>query len=89
MHREREASNMRRTRHTPLTLVMGVGKIPFPETNPKVWIQLGEESHNTNAAILEIVQELKNEMAHLWVDNEMLMQEQEKIMKSLSDSQNQ
>lgn len=65
------------------------GTTSFPETNPEVWVQLGEESCNTNTTILETVQELNNEISRFWVDNERVMQEQGKIMKSLSKRQNQ
>ena len=61
----------------------------FQEANPEVWVQLGEEPHNTNTTILDTVLELKEEMARLHAYNERLMQEQEKIMKCLSDRQNQ
>ena len=37
--------------------------------NPELWVQLGAETRNTNLAILETVQELKNEMARLREDN--------------------
>ena len=37
--------------------------------NPELWVQLGEETRITNLAILETVQELKNEMARLREDN--------------------
>lgn len=53
--------------------VTGVGATTFQETNPIVWVQLGEELQNTNSTILETVQELKAEMARLQVDNERLM----------------
>ena len=53
-----------------------------------MWVQLGEETRSTNLAILETVQELKNEMARLREDNARLTMEQEKIFKSLSDKHN-
>eukprot|EP00253_Pinus_taeda_P018132 PITA_18132 len=59
------------------------------ENNPKLWVQLGEEARVINQAILETVQELKNEMARLREDNARLTMEQERILKSLSDRQNQ
>lgn len=37
----------------------------FEETNPEVWVQLGEESRNTNTTILETIQELNDEVAQL------------------------
>lgn len=52
-------------------------------------MQLGEEPRNTNLTILETIQELKNEMAQLRANNARLALEHEKIMKSLSDKQNQ
>lgn len=59
-----------------------------PRENPELWVQLGEETRSTNLAILETVQELKNEMARLREDNARLTAEQERILKSLSDRQN-
>eukprot|EP00253_Pinus_taeda_P028202 PITA_28202 len=56
--------------------------------NAELWMQLGEETRSTNLAILETVQELKNEMARLRADNARLTMEQERILKSLSDKQN-
>eukprot|EP00253_Pinus_taeda_P018663 PITA_18663 len=79
---------MRRADNTTRRPVMGQG-IPGPENNPELWVQLGEEARVTNQAILEIVQELKNEMARLREDNARLTMEQERILKSLSDRQNQ
>lgn len=52
-------------------------------------MQLGEEARITNQAILETVQELKNEMARLREDNARLTMEQERILKILFDRQNQ
>eukprot|EP00253_Pinus_taeda_P012142 PITA_12142 len=79
---------MRRAEHTPRRPVMGQGA-PGAENNPELWVQLGEEARVTNQAILETVQELKNEMARLREDNARLTMEQERILKSLSDRQNQ
>eukprot|EP00253_Pinus_taeda_P029659 PITA_29659 len=56
--------------------------------NAKLWVQLGEETRSTNLAILETVQELKNEMARFQEDNARLTMEQERILKSLSNKQN-
>lgn len=53
--------------------MIGIGPTSFEESNPEVWVQLGEEPCNTNTTILETMQELKYEMAWLWVDNERLM----------------
>eukprot|EP00253_Pinus_taeda_P021183 PITA_21183 len=79
---------MRRAEHTPRRPVMGQGATGA-ENNPELWVQLGEEARVTNQAILENVQELKNEMARLREDNARLTMEQERILKSLSDRQNQ
>ena len=54
------------------------------ENNPELWVQLGEEARITNQAILETVQELKNEMARLREDNARLTIEQERILKRIS-----
>lgn len=69
--------------------MIGLGPVAFPETNLEVWVKLDEEPCNTNTTILETMQELKSEMPWLRSDNERLMQEQEKIMKSLSNKKNQ
>eukprot|EP00253_Pinus_taeda_P012189 PITA_12189 len=79
---------MRRAEHTPRRPVMGQGATDAGN-NPELWVQLGEEARVTNQAILETVQELKNEMARLREDNARLTMEQERILKSLSDRQNQ
>eukprot|EP00253_Pinus_taeda_P012349 PITA_12349 len=79
---------MRRADSTSRRPVTGQG-VPGPENNPELWVQLGEEARVTNQAILETVQELKNEMARLREDNARLTMEQERILKSLSDKQNQ
>eukprot|EP00253_Pinus_taeda_P022348 PITA_22348 len=79
---------MRRTDNIPRRPAMGQG-VPGSENNPELWVQLGEEARVTNQAILETVQELKNEMARLREDNARLTMEQERILKSLSDKQNQ
>eukprot|EP00253_Pinus_taeda_P031271 PITA_31271 len=79
---------MRRADNTPRRPVMGQG-MPGSENNPELWVQLGEEARITNQAILETVQELKNDMARLREDNARLTMEQERILKSLSDRQNQ
>eukprot|EP00253_Pinus_taeda_P025293 PITA_25293 len=79
---------MRRANNTPRRPVMGQG-VSVPENNPELWVKLGEEARITNQAILETVQELKNEMARLREDNARLTMEQERILKSLSDRQNQ
>eukprot|EP00253_Pinus_taeda_P006325 PITA_06325 len=79
---------MRRADNTTRRPMIGQG-IPGPENNPELWVQLGEEARSTNQAILETVQELKNEMARLREDNARLTMEQERILKSLFERQNQ
>lgn len=59
----------------------GQGPATGPETNSEIWVQLEEETRNTNLVILETVQELKNEMAYLREDNVRLTMEQEKISR--------
>lgn len=54
---------------------MGQGPVPGPENDPELRVQLREEAHNTNQAILETVQELKNEMARLREDNALITME--------------
>ena len=56
---------MRRIDSTSRRFVTGQGPATSPEPNPELWVQLREEAHNTNMAILDTVQELKNEMARL------------------------
>eukprot|EP00253_Pinus_taeda_P007271 PITA_07271 len=79
---------MRRAENTSRRPVMGQN-MTSGDNNPELWVQLGEEARITNQAILETVQELKNEMARLREDNARLTIEQERILKSLSDRQNQ
>eukprot|EP00253_Pinus_taeda_P004982 PITA_04982 len=79
---------MRRADSTSHRYAVGQG-VHGPENNPELWVQLGEEARVTNQAILETVQELKHEMARLREDNARLTIEQERILKSLSDRQNQ
>ena len=64
-----------------------------PEMNPKMWIQLSidqhqqtsrlleEQQHHTNI-LLSTMQKMQEEMVHVISDNERLMQEQERIIKS-------
>lgn len=80
---------MRRMSSAPHRNVDRPDNITHPQGNPKIWVQLGEEARNTNLTILETVQELKNKMARLREDNARLTMEQERILKSLSDKQNQ
>eukprot|EP00253_Pinus_taeda_P015634 PITA_15634 len=79
---------MRRADSTTHRPGVGPGVSGF-EHNPELWVQLGEETRTTNQAILETVQELKNEMARLREDNARLAMEQERILRSLSERQNQ
>eukprot|EP00253_Pinus_taeda_P013421 PITA_13421 len=53
---------MRRAENTSRRPVMGQN-MTGGDNNPELWVQLGEEARITNQAILETVQELKNEMA--------------------------
>lgn len=54
-----------------------------------MWIQLDEKSRQANATLLETVQQLRVEMISLRTDNKRLRHEKERILKSLSDRQNQ
>ena len=67
--------------------------------NPEMWVQLSVEQHQKTSRLLEEhqrqtgfllnpVQQLQEEMLRLRNDNEWLLQDQEKILKSLSDKQN-
>jgi len=60
---KQKTTDMRRVGIEPHMFVAGQGPATSPGNNPKLWVQLGEETRNTNLAILETVQELKNEMA--------------------------
>jgi len=55
--------NMRRAGSGPHGFVAGQGPAISPGRNPELWVQIGEETRNTNHAILETVQELRNEIA--------------------------
>eukprot|EP00253_Pinus_taeda_P015903 PITA_15903 len=55
---------MGRAENTSRRPVMGQN-MTGGDNNPELWVQLGEEARITNQAILETVQELKNEMARL------------------------
>ena len=68
--------------------------------NPEMWVQLTVEQHQKTSQLLEeqqqqtafllnTVQQLQEEMIRVWKDNERLLQDQEKILKCLSDKQNQ
>ena len=78
---------MRRTSSAPHRNLGQPDNESHPQGNPELWVQLGEEGHNTDLAILRTVQELKDEMARLREDNARLNMEQERILKSLSDKQ--
>ena len=68
--------------------------------NPKMWVQLIVEQHQKTSRLLEeqqhqtifllnTIHQLQEEMLRLGKDNERFLQDQEKILKSLSDKQNQ
>jgi len=66
----------------------------LPETvyvnaNPDIWMHLGEESSQANVVLLKTVQQLRAEMTNLRSDNEWLQLEHERILRSLSNWQNQ
>lgn len=67
---------MIRVSSAPHRFVAGQGPETDPGGNPELWVQLAEETRSTNLAILETVQELKNEMAQLREDNARLTMEQ-------------
>ena len=79
----------------------GVGETqPRSEVNPEMWIQLGVEQHQQTSRLLEeqqhqtsillkTVQKIEEEMEKVRNDNARLMQEHERILKSLSDKKNQ
>ena len=68
--------------------------------NPEMWVQLTVEQHQKTSKLLEeqqqqqttsllnTVRQLQEEMTRVWKDNEKLLQDQEKILKSISDKQN-
>ena len=71
-----------------------------PVMDPEMWVQLSVEQHWKTSRLLEekqhqtnfllnTVQQLQEEMVRVRKDNEWLLQEQEKILKSLSDKKNQ
>ena len=72
---------MQRASSTPHRSTADQGPATNPRDNPELWVQLGEETRSTNLAILETVQELKNEMDRLREDNARLTMEQERILK--------
>lgn len=78
---------MRRTNTASHKFGAGEGSAAGSGNYPDLWVQLGEETRNTNMAILETIQELKNEMARLREDKARLTMEQERILKSLFDKQ--
>jgi len=80
---------MRRVGHTQLIkTTIRVGLVPTAKAILDMWVQRGEECRNTNLALFETIQQLQSDMARLKYDNERLIQEQERIMKSLSDKKN-
>lgn len=64
---------MRRVGTTLVRPTIGAEPKQFSKANPEMWVQIGEESWNTNIVILETIQELKNKMAKLRADSERLM----------------
>ena len=54
---------MQRASSAPHRSIAGQEPTENPRDNPELWVQLGEETRSTNLAILETVQELKNEIA--------------------------
>ena len=73
MHRGRRCKMRRREGITPLgRSSVGFKFVPFTEANPEMWFQLGEETHNKNEMLLETVQQLRDEMRNIKVDNENL-----------------
>ena len=67
--------------------------------NPEMWVQLTVEQHQKTSWLLEeqqqktafllnTVQQLQEEMIRVQRDNERLLQDQERILKSLSDRKN-
>jgi len=63
--------------------------VPYVEANMDIWIYLGEESWQADGTLLETMQQLHTRMMKLRIDNELMSQEKEKILKSLSNQQNQ
>jgi len=60
---EQKTDSMRRADSASRRFMVGQGPVTGLENNLELWVQLGEEARNTNLAIFETVQELKNEMA--------------------------
>lgn len=67
--------------------------------NPEIWIQLSIDQHQKTSKLLEehqhhtnillnTMQKLQEEMVHVSSDNEHLMHEWERILKSLSNKKN-
>jgi len=50
-----------------------------------MWVQLGNDTPNATSMLMETVQQLKEEVAKLKVDNEIFLRDQERIIKSLID----
>lgn len=67
--------SLRRIDSTSHRFLVGQGPVAGPGGSPELWVQLCEEARNTNLAILETVQEMKNEMDRLREDNAKLAME--------------
>lgn len=83
---------MRRgTSSTPSRMMTtGVEFTPFTGGNPEMWLQLREGTcSNIDVMLLETVEQLRTEMENLRANNERLRLEQERILKSISEKQNQ
>lgn len=48
----------------------------YINANPDIWIQLGEESRQTNAVLVKTIKQLHAEMINLRTNNERLREEQ-------------
>lgn len=66
----------------PFRLIIESESTRISRANPKMWVQLEGEHKIPTIILLEIVQQLRTKMAHLWADNEWLIQDQEKILKN-------
>ena len=51
---------MRRAESAPHKNVASLGPTTFPKNIPEIWVQLGEQAHNTYLTILETIQERMN-----------------------------
>lgn len=59
------------------------------EPNPGMWLQLGEELWSLSEMLFEAMYNLKAEITSVRVDNECLMRDQERIIRSLDERKNQ